>query len=138
MIDIDRIWHPYTIWEDFLNGLYSKEIITCDLKTVIFKCANLLKNSNEFYNVMQKVIQDWKKATEFNLSNISRNRQAWLGQASCCYMFNAPEYVTKLAWHTLTNDEQKKANDIADKVIYEWERIYYYGNGLQTKLINYA
>lgn len=130
-----RIYHHYMEWEDFHNGLYKMDQIE-NVERLINQCANLLKNCNKFYSTMLKVIKEWRKATEVNLTNISRNRQAWLGQSSCCYKYKAPEYVTKLAWRTLTKNQQNKANNIADKIIYEWEKIYINGN--QTRLSTYA
>lgn len=132
---MERIYRHYMEWEDYHNGLYKTDQIE-NIDNLIDSCANLLKNCNEFYSVMLKVVKDWRKSAEVNLTNISRNRQAWLGQSSCCYKYKAPEYVTKLAWRTLTKDQQDKANITADRMIYEWEKIYI--NGYQRTLFNYA
>lgn len=132
---MERIYHHYETWEDYHNGLYNMDQVN-DIEILVGKCADLLKNCDAFYNVMIDVVKNWRKSSEVNLTNISRNRQAWLGQSSCCYKFNAPEYVTKLAWRTLTKDEQDKANKTADRIIYEWEKIYI--NGDQRTLTSYA
>ena len=132
---MERIYYHYLEWEDFHNGLYDLDKIDNPNK-LIKSCANLLKDVDSFYKIMLNVIQEWRKSSEVNLTNTSRNRQAWLGQASCCYKYNAPEYITKLAWRTLTKDQQDKANDMADKVIFEWEKIYI--NGKQMRLSSYA
>lgn len=119
---LKRIYHHYKKWEDFLNGFYSlNEIDNFEENYLIKKCAELLKNADDFYNVMLEVINNWRKSTEVNLTNINRNRQAWLGQASCCYKYNAPEYITKLAWRLLTKEEQNEANRIADIIIHKWD-----------------
>lgn len=130
-----RIYHHYLKWEDYLNGLYSMDQVD-NIEEIVGKCADLLKNCDAFYLVMLNVIKDWSISAEVNMTNISRNRQAWLGQSSCCYKFNAPEYVTKIAWRGLTKEQQDKANDTADIVIYEWEKECL--NGDQRTLFNYA
>jgi hypothetical protein len=73
---------------------------------------------------MSMVADGWKYSAEVNLSNRNRNRQAWLGQASCCLIVGAPEDLTKQAWHTLTAAEKIAANAVADEVIAAWERRY--------------
>ena len=80
---------------------------------------------------MKFVSLKWKYAAEQNLSNTSRNRQAWLGQAACCFNHGCSESLTKKAWHQLNISDQNKANEIADKVIHEWEQ--YYINKLISK-----
>ena len=84
----------------------------------------LLISSGWFFQSASKMIQQWPKAAEVNLSNKSRNRQAWIGQATCCYMFGANEHQVKEAWHLLTEEEQSKANAIADEIIEIWESTY--------------
>ena len=123
MISMERVYYHFRLWEDFKNGLYNlNEIDKPGL--LIKKCASLLKDNKKFYDTMIKVITEWRHSTEVNMTNTSRNRQAWLGQSSCCYLFHAPEYITKIAWRTLTQDEQQQANDNADKIINLWEKLY--------------
>ena len=132
---MERIYHHYNKWEDYHNGLYHTTQVD-NIEELVGRCADLLKNCDAFYLVMINVVKEWRIASEVNLTNISRNRQAWLGQSSCCYKYKAPEYVTKLAWRTLTKEQQDKANDTADRIIYEWGKIYI--NGDQRTLFNYA
>jgi hypothetical protein len=119
-----RIYHPYWKWEDFENGLYDlekeySEKEECELAN---KAKSLLSNNTEFYNIALKVISEWTFAAEQNLTNKNRNRQAWIGQASCCYKYKIPERITKYGWRLLSLDEQKNANKIADKIIIQWEQ----------------
>lgn len=37
------------------------------------------------------------------------------------YIHNTPEYLTRIAWGLLNKDVQQKANNIADKIIIEFE-----------------
>lgn len=114
-------------WEDFHAGLYGMDEID-NQEEVIKNCMILLRDTAFFYSTMKSVLKEWKNASEVNLTNTSRNREAWLGQSACCYQYGAPEFVTKIAWRMLSKDEQDKANLIADKVIYEFERKYEYGS----------
>lgn len=129
-----RKYYHYRIWEDHKAGLYNLDLID-NPEDLIRKSAELLKNTKLFYETMLKVISQWKNATEINMTNTSRNRQAWLGQASCCYLYGSPEYITKIAWRKLTKEKQEEANKTADKIINRWEKTY--NNGIKHT-INYS
>jgi|TARA_Y100000034_G_scaffold133644_1_gene199709 vacuolar-type H+-ATPase catalytic subunit A/Vma1 len=116
-----RIFHPYYLWEDWKAGMFKKKINENEEK-LSKQARELLSNENEFFKVAYKVIKEWKYSSEHNLTNKSRNRQAWLGQASCCYKLGVPEYITKYGWRLLDLGQQNKANKIADKVIKIWEK----------------
>jgi len=119
---MERIYHHYLLWEDWKKGMYEKDGRNLEEQQKLSMFAkNLLSNPVLFENIALRVISEWKYATEFNLSNTSRNRQAWLGQASCCFAYGVPEYITKMGWHMLTEEQQKEANKIADEVINQWE-----------------
>ena len=118
---MQNIYHHFKTWEDWQNGMYS----TSKPKPIkINKSANLLKTPLQLYKAMRHVAFNWKYSAEQNLTNNSRNRQAWLGQASCCYICSASDFETKCAWHTLNSNEQFRANAIADVVLEEWEKFY--------------
>lgn len=116
---MNRIYHPYTLWEDHESGMYTA---TCfmDNHRMITECEVLLKCPEWLYESMSFVTHGWFYSSEHNLTNVNRNRQAWLGQAACCLTHGAPEYLTKLAWHNLSKQEQDAANKIADEVIEVW------------------
>ncbi len=118
-----RVYHRYTNWEDFQMGMYEN---TCfmDESQMIYDCALTLGCPSWLYESMMFVIIQWEVATEHHMTNAGRNRQAWLGQAACCMTHGAPEYLTKLAWWTLTPEQQVKANAVADEVIEHWDVIY--------------
>jgi hypothetical protein len=117
---MDRIYHEFNKWEDFHEGMY-KTTCFMDVQTMIRDCAATLACPQWLEECMRFVAWHWKHAAEQNLTNKHRNRQAWMGQAACCWMHGAPEYVTKLAWATLTAEEQAAANAVADSVILDWE-----------------
>jgi hypothetical protein len=120
---IERVYHPYIKWEDHEFGMYKKECFM-DEQRMIKDCELLLRCPEWLWESMQFCSHQWKYSAEHNLTNVNRNRQAWLGQAACCFAHGAPEYLTKLAWNNLTQEQQKKANDVADEVIKDWEEKY--------------
>ena len=119
-----RIYHHYKVWEDWKAGLYDikRDYSEKETEELANKVKNLLSNSDKFYRVGINVIKEWHHSADMNLSNTSRNRQAWIGQASCCYVYGIPERITKMGWRLLSLDEQKQANLIADKIIDIWEK----------------
>jgi hypothetical protein len=119
-----RIFHHYQIWEDWKAGMYrtSAQIDDAESEELIQLAQDLLSKPRSLYKAMSEVSIYWKYASESNLSHIGINRKAWLGQAACCYVHRVPEHLTKLGWHRLTPDQQEKANEIAIRVIQEWEQ----------------
>jgi hypothetical protein len=117
-----RIFHPYWKWEDHKAGLYELTYAPDEEEYGAVLAKTILCNSEWFKMVASKMVAEWVKSAEFNLTNTSRNRQAWIGQASCCYALGVPDYVTKIGWRMMTNEQQREANKIADQVIEEWEK----------------
>lgn len=115
-----QLFHRYELWEDYQNGMF-RNVKDGNEETRIQQAYNLFRNENKLYEEMCFVAYNWKYASEVNLTNNSINHQAWLGQASCCHYCGCGDYETIQAWHRLTNEERQKANDIADKVYYEWK-----------------
>jgi hypothetical protein len=118
-----RIYHPYWKWEDYQAGLYNniEDAFTEEETEFLAGLAKeLLSDPEVFRFIALKVISKWKNAAEENLTNDSRNKQAWIGQASCCYAIYVPEFITKFGWHLMTPTQQEEANQVADAVIEEW------------------
>jgi hypothetical protein len=120
---LKRIYYHYQLWEDFLYGMY-KNMTESENQAILIDAKRLLTTPKELYKMMKIVSLEWEKSTEQNLTNTSRNRQAWLGQAACCFACGASEGITKSAWNMLTKKQQNQANRIADKIIFEWEKYY--------------
>lgn len=119
---ISQIFHHYEKWEDWKAGLFDSVCTRFDEKLNLSK--EVLENEELFLEVARDMVSSWPYSSEQNLSDKSMNRQAWIGQASCCFNHSAPEYVTIKAWWMLSEEERKKANAIADIVINEWEQKY--------------
>lgn len=116
-----RIYHRFELWECFKNGLYenksglNKE--ECILKVIDFFSQQIV---TEIY--MKKVISEWHYSCEHNLSNLSLNRIAWLGQSACCLYAKIPYNITMEAWSHVEKGNQKKADSIALSIIEKYEK----------------
>lgn len=121
-MNISQIFHHYEKWEDWKAGLFDSVCERFDEKLNLSK--EVLQDEDKFLFIARDMVSEWKYSAEQNLSDKSMNRQAWIGQASCCFNHKAPEFVTIQAWWMLSDEERIKANKIADIVILEWEQKY--------------
>lgn len=117
-----QVWHHYTKWEDFQNGMYNE--VKQGRKQRVLQAAQILSDTELLYVYMKRVTQEWKYATEQNLTNMSINHQAFLGQAACNIGAGIKEDETREAWGLLTNEQRYAANKVADKVDLEWRNEY--------------
>lgn len=115
-----RIYYPYHLWEDFQNGLYITKVDNHEY--LISKSIELLSNAELFHEIGFKMISNWTISAAVNLTNLEQNRKSWLGQASCCYYAKCPEFITCEAWMMLTDKQRKLANNVANKLIKDYER----------------
>lgn len=118
---IERIYHPYWLWEDYINGMYDDN----KNEDKILKSKQLLTQPSFFYKTMLDLLEKYKISVDCNLSNVSCNRKAWLGQASCNFLYKASEKQVRLAWSELNDIEKIKANIEAEKIIKIYEERYY-------------
>lgn len=116
-----RIHHHYKKWEDYHAGLYVKSKVDGSHVKIEY-AKNLLSDPIKFGNYARKMIKSWKFASEHNLTNLEINRRAWLGQATCCYAYGVNEELVKIAWGLIDLNSQRKANNVADTVIKEFEQ----------------
>lgn len=116
-----RTFAHYKTWEDVKSGLYSSVTQDHSFEDQSF---NLLSNEEALLEAMRQVLTSWPISSKVNLTNTSRNRRSWLGQASCCLAHGANEQTVKNAWNSLDKEQQDKANRIADQVIKEFEQQY--------------
>lgn len=112
---MQRIWTHYEDWEDYQAGLYALAVENENDLTE--KSRQLLANPNQFTETMNMMFLEWITAVKVNMTDTSQNRQAWLGQAACCFNHGAPEYVTKRAWWLLSDEQRNAANAAAQKII---------------------
>lgn len=115
-----QVFSHYENWEDYKSGMFSvSDIADKDIKVI--GAINLLSSPAEFYSVCSRLVKEWSIASGVNLTNKTQNRRAWLGAAACMFKHNTPEYLTRVAWNLLNRNVQDRANEIADKVIFEFE-----------------
>lgn len=89
-------------------------------ENAISQSRDLLLNIEQFTKAMKGVIDNWIYSCEANLTASVINHQAWLGAAACAFNHDAPEDLTKLAWSTLTEEQQALANKAADDAKKYW------------------
>lgn len=121
--NIERVFYHYQLWEDWHAGLYATRWVG-DVAAETACCARLLGSPPAFHDAASRMVSDWKIAAQVNLTNRSQNRQAWIGQATCCHEYGVPEWLTCQGWRLLNDSEQITANKVADQVTEQWENEY--------------
>lgn len=122
-LKMKQIYNHYLEWEDYKNGMWdifpkSKE------KHLLNEAINFTGDHKLYGEWMLKVIKTWHISCEQNLSNISLNRRAWIGHAACSLAIKCPEYITRMAWKELTEEQRILANKEADNAIKEWHLLH--------------
>ena len=114
----ERIWHPYWLWECNKAGFY----LSCDNKEQDKeKYREFLSDLKLFEKVLKKVILEWKYSCEHFLTDVGRNRIAWLGQASMVYAMQVPAEA-RGGFKLLSKEQQTAADAMALKYLKKWER----------------
>lgn len=120
---MERIYHPYNLWEDYKVGFYDN-ISGRNKQEMIESVVRLFSDAQLTEAYMRKVITDWPFSCEHNLSNLSMNRIAYLGQAACCIYAKVPSTITMEAWSKVDQKDRNKADIIAEQIIKQWEGKY--------------
>lgn len=115
---VERVWHPYTAWEDWAHGMWAPTWPTA----AVAAAAAILADPVTFHRCGRAMVAAWPVAAEHNLTDATQNRRSWVGQAACCHAVGAPEGATRAAWWTLPDLRQRTANRVADAVIIAWLR----------------
>jgi len=116
---LKRKYHHYLKCEEFKTNMW-KQIPIEKRQDAINESAALMINTNQFLNAMKNVVDNWPYSCEANLTASVINHQAWLGHAGCAFNHDAPEDLTRLAWSTLTKEQQDLANLAADEAKAYW------------------
>lgn len=120
MWDGKQIYHHFSKWEDYKAGMWRTE--HGDTAAKLLKEAIAFTGNADLYGKwMIEVLNKWPIACEHNLSNISQNRQAWIGHAACCMAIGCTESITRSAWGMLSDKQREDANKKADIAIRLWE-----------------
>lgn len=93
--------------------------------------VEMLKTAIEFTGdhvsygkAMNQVIYKWENTMKNNLTNQSINRRAFLGHCAVFYKLQIPEYIVRIAWKHLTEEQRRLADAKAENNIKEWELWY--------------
>jgi len=115
-----KIWHHWEKWECAKSGFYSSfsEVgITKEVAKDQYR--EFLSDLTMFEDVLKLVISEWKFSCEHFLSDHSRNKIAWLGQASMAYIAGIPSEA-RAGYKLLTERQQELADNLALKYLNIW------------------
>lgn len=115
---MERIFHHFSKWEDYHAGMYDESKDGREER--VAEAARILGTPKICREAMEKVVSEWRIATEYNLSNAGINRKAWLGQAACSCYAGIHEDETREAWGIMTTAQRTEANRIAAEIIKKW------------------
>lgn len=117
---MERIYHPYWLWEDYKSGFYDN--CSGEQKNKYKdKIKEMFNDESKTITFMNKVIEEWRYSCEHNLTNQSMNRIAYIGQGACCLYCGAPSTVTMETWSELEKNIRDRADEIAKETINKWE-----------------
>ena len=89
-------------------------------KRFVELASGLMRDTEAFRGAMRTAIVQWPKSCASAFTTEGLNQIAFLGHAGCCVATGSPEECTRVAWHTLSIDEQDRANAAAADVLAEW------------------
>jgi hypothetical protein len=117
--DEKRIFHTYEKWECFRAGFYATSMKGKSKEQCEREYAAFLADANVFRAGLEGVLSEWRHSCEHNLTNMSLNRIAWLGQAAACFSLGMPREFR--AGYLLLGVEQR---DAADRLAHEYLNVW--------------
>ena len=105
-------------WEDYQAGMYDARLLDVNVSAAAF----LLTDPGGFHESAREMLREWPRSAHQNLHFMWSGRNAWVGQATCCYSVGATAAETRHAWGSLTNQQQDRANAVARLVRAEWAK----------------
>jgi hypothetical protein len=123
---VTQVFYHYSQCEEFFpdNGMWRTVSGAAARQKHSDDAAALMRDREAFTAAMRRVLVEWPKSTEVNLTNPAVNHRAFMGHAGCFLATGSPEDCTRLGWHALTDAEQRIANAAATQVIAEWTASY--------------
>lgn len=118
---MDRVYHHYLLWEDHKQGFYDN-VSGEKKKYYLKKCVEMFNSEELTYLNMKRVINEWKRSCEHNLTNPSLNKIAYIGQGACCIYCGSPSTVTMESWSLLSEEVKKRSDKIANLLLNEWNK----------------
>ena len=126
---INRVYHPWWLWEDYKNGFYNTDSSKVKLKN-INKVISYFNDYEATIFYMRLVSKEWRFSMEHNLTNYSMNRIAYIGQSACCLHLGIPSSTTMYAWKFIEHDIRERSDKTALLIIKEWEQKKRYSSTL--------
>ncbi len=118
-----QVFHHYSVLEEHAAGMW-RRIAMAESEPLTQAAAGLMRDPDAFLAAMRRALVEWPLSMEAAMSTPSLNERAYMGHAGCCIAVGSPEFLTRLAWHLLTQQEQDEANRMADIAITEYrERV---------------
>lgn len=118
-MSLSRIHHPYWDWEDWKAGMWRAPCKE-DEREFLSKAVAFTGDHLNYGFFMRRVVREWPKACEHNLTEPSMNRLAWIGHAATVMAIGCPEWVTRKAWGMLTAEQRRLADAQAQLALDEW------------------
>lgn len=115
-----RIFHPWNLWEDYRYNFYGGMTDNFKKDNSRQLYAGLLQDLDRFEAALKVIITEWRYSCEHNLSNVSMNRIAYLGQAACALVYNVPSSISMSGYNLLTDDQKQAADNMAQKYLDIW------------------
>lgn len=112
-----RIWHNYKKWEDLEMW---RKVSQQEEQELLQKAIEFTGNAELYGSYMKMVTEQWPISCEHNLTNSGMNQKAWLGHAATQMAINCPEYITRMAWKHLSQQQRDEANQQAEINIRLW------------------
>ena len=116
---IKQHYVPYWEWEDWINGMWRKLPKEKEAE-FLYEAIIFTSNYIDYGNAMKDVIKAWPRTMLNSLTNPSINKRAFLGHCACSYKINCPEYIVRIAWKELTDNQRILADEVAQETINKW------------------
>ena len=100
---------PWWEWEDYINGMWRK-LPKDEEPEAIERAIEFTGDWLRYGKAMQSVSMAWPRTMLNSLSNKSINRRAFIGHCAVTFEIGIPEYITRLAWAELTNEQRFHAD----------------------------
>lgn len=123
---LKRVFHHFSKLEEYKSNMW-KQCKTNEREGFIHAARQLMIDVDLFESAMMRVVNEWPLSCEANLTASSINHQAWIGHAGCAIAVNSPDDMTRLAWRSLSQEQQDLANAAADRCILFWRNNYKQG-----------
>lgn len=120
---IKRVFHRWENCEEYKTNMW-KTVPVNERDLLQEYSRNLMIEYDAFEDACKQVVDHWPNSCEASLTASVINHQAWIGHAACAYNHNAPEDITRLAWRSLSKEQQDNANEAADIAIAYWREKY--------------